>query len=126
MKDVQLRNFIVETEEDDDHVCRKEKKNSASHVWRTTAFPIGEVNGSRFGTCTCGSPRMMGVPCMHMVVALKSGSVEVSTRKLLPDASSIPCRHGNQIRHGDCLTNVRGSGGSPHSLLPSWGSTQEI
>ena len=26
--------------------------------------------------CMCGFTRMMGVPCVHMVVALKSGSVE--------------------------------------------------
>jgi hypothetical protein len=76
MKDVHLRDFIIETEENEDHFCCRVKNNSATHVWRTTTFPIEEVNGSRFGTCTCGSPRMMGEPCMHMVVALKSGSVE--------------------------------------------------
>ncbi len=79
VKDVHLRDFIIETEENEDHVRCKVKKNLASHVWRMTTFPIEDVNGSRFGTCTSGSPRMMGVPCMHMVVALKSGSVEVST-----------------------------------------------
>ena len=75
MKDVHLRDFIIETEENEDHVRCRVKKNSATHMWRTTTFPLEEVNGSRFGTCTCGSPRMMGVPCVHMVVALKSGSV---------------------------------------------------
>ena len=68
--------FIIETEENDDHFRCRVKKNSVTHVWRTTTFPIEEVNGSRFGTCTCGFPMMMGVPCMHMVVALKSGTVD--------------------------------------------------
>ena len=61
------------------------KKNSMSHVWRMTTFPIEEVNGSRFGSCTCCSPRMMGVPCMHMVVVLKSRNVEgLNKNNLLP------------------------------------------
>ena len=76
MKDVHLRDFIIETEENEDHFRCRVKKNSGTHVWRTTTFPIKEMNGSRFGTCTCGYPKMMGVPCMHMVVALKSGSVD--------------------------------------------------
>ncbi len=52
MKDVHLRDFIIETEENEDHVRCKVKKNSTTHVWRTTMFPIKEVNGSRFGSCT--------------------------------------------------------------------------
>jgi hypothetical protein len=76
MKDVHLCDFIIETEENEDHVRCRVKKNLALHVWRTSTFPIEEVDGSRFGTCTCGSPRMMGVPCVHMVVVLKSKSVE--------------------------------------------------
>ena len=76
MNDVHLRDFIIKTEENEDHVRCRVKKNLAAHVWRSTTFPIEEVNGSRFGTCTYGFPRMMGVPCVHMVVVPKSGSVD--------------------------------------------------
>jgi hypothetical protein len=68
MKDVHLHDYIVETEEI--------KKTLAPSCQMMTNFPLEEVTGSRFRTCTCGAPRMMGVPCMHMVVALKSGSVK--------------------------------------------------
>ena len=76
MKDVHLCDFIMETEENPDLVHCKVEKMLAITSWMTTTFPLEEVMGSSCGTCMCGFPRMMGVPCMHMVAALKSGSVE--------------------------------------------------
>ena len=36
---------------------------------------------SRFGTCTCGWPRVMGLPCHHMVIAVKSGMIPNLTKE---------------------------------------------
>ena len=32
--------------------------------------------GSHFGTCTCGVPKVDGIPCMHMVAICKSNRIE--------------------------------------------------
>ena len=34
------------------------------------------THGSRFGSCTCGRPKLLGVPCAHMVIAVKTGRVQ--------------------------------------------------
>ena len=33
------------------------------------------THGSRFGTCTCGRPKVLGVPCAHMVIAVRMGRI---------------------------------------------------
>ena len=52
------------------------KKSGTNSPDGKVKIPNQPFKGSRFGTCTCGFPMMMGVPCMHMVVALKSGTVD--------------------------------------------------
>ncbi len=39
-------------------------------------IPLAEVAGSCFGSCSCRVTQVMGVPCQHMVVVLKSGVIE--------------------------------------------------
>ncbi len=39
-------------------------------------FSLEEEMGSRFGTCTCRLPRVMEVPCKHVVAAPKLGTID--------------------------------------------------
>ena len=42
----------------------------------TTIIPVFDTNGSFFGTCTCGVPRVDGFPCQHMIAVCKSGCID--------------------------------------------------
>ena len=63
--------------------------------------------GSHFGTCTCGVPKVDGIPCMHMVAICKSNRIEGLNennimpfwchtshwRKQYPEDSSVDSTH---------------------------------
>ncbi len=72
-KDIDVTNYIIDVfiPEDDFTMC-KVKATGPRGNWNTLKFSHEEIGGSRFGTCTCGIPKVKGIPCHHMV-AVKSG-----------------------------------------------------
>jgi hypothetical protein len=55
---------------------------------------VGQVHGSRFGTCTCGFPRKEGCPCDHIVAIGKVGAIATLTRvSIMPYSATIPEGH---------------------------------
>jgi hypothetical protein len=68
---------------------------------------VADDNGSHFGTCTCGVPKVDGIPCMHMVAICKSNRIEGLNgnnimpfwyhtshwRKQYPEGTSVDCSH---------------------------------
>ena len=75
MKDINVVDYIFEVEDQETHVRCKVKKATGNSKWVTLEFPLEEYHGSRFGKCTCGAPNVLGVPCQHMVAAMKSGEI---------------------------------------------------
>ncbi len=77
LKDYNVNNYAIEAEEIGEHfvnyLVRKAGPNNKSY---NLQFPLVERMDSRFGSCTCGFPKVMGVPCKHMVAVLKSGLLE--------------------------------------------------
>jgi hypothetical protein len=55
-------------------------KNSTSHREYTVNIPKSDTFRSRFGKCTCGFPKIKGIPCQHMVVVQKLGRIDGLTR----------------------------------------------
>ena len=41
------------------------------------------VNGSRFGSCSCGVPQTKTIPCQHMVALVQSGKIQSLTELLI-------------------------------------------
>ena len=75
MRDVHLCNLIVETKVNKECIQCKVKNALATSWWMSITVPLEEM-GSRFGPCTCWAPRVMGVPCKHMVAAPKSDTID--------------------------------------------------
>ena len=77
LKDFNVNNYAIEVKEIGEHfanyLVRKAGPNNKSY---NLQISLVERMDSRFGTCTCGFPRVMGVPCKHMVAVLKSGLLE--------------------------------------------------
>ena len=73
-KDIDVNNYIIDVSipEDDFTTC-KVKSTGPLGNWNTLQFPNEQIGGSCFGTCTCGIPKVKGIPCHHMVAVLKSG-----------------------------------------------------
>ena len=76
MIDVNVVDYIFEVENQETSVRFKAKKTTGNLKWVTLDFPLEEYHGSRFGKCTCGAPNVLGVPCKHMVAAMKSGQIQ--------------------------------------------------
>ena len=54
--------------------CQVNRVVSSNHY--TCQFPMVPVNNSHFGTCTCGVPKVDGIPCNHMVAVVKGNRLE--------------------------------------------------
>ncbi len=67
------------TEHENEHIANV-SKNSTSHREYSVNIPKSDTFGSRFGKCTCGLPKIKGIPCQHMVVVQKSGRIDGLTR----------------------------------------------
>jgi hypothetical protein len=59
MKDIHLRDFIIESEENKEHIHCNVKKTMANSWWMTMTFPLDDVQ------------KVMRVPSKHMVTAVK-------------------------------------------------------
>ena len=62
-------------------------KNKGGNVQLHTVVIKKEsgTHGSMFGTCTCGSAKVMGVTCEHMVVVVKLGRIpDLKEENIMP------------------------------------------
>jgi hypothetical protein len=55
-------------------------KNYTSHREYSVNIPKSDTFGSRFVKCTCGFPKIKGIPCLHMVAIQKLGRIDGLTR----------------------------------------------
>jgi hypothetical protein len=72
---VNIRDFLIEISTNGDEYCCIVNRLTSSNRY-TTRIPGTDTNGSFFGTCTCGVPRVDGLPCQHMIAVCKSGRIE--------------------------------------------------
>ncbi len=89
----------------------------------TVLIPSAGHHGSRFGSCTCGRPD--GVPCQHMVVVVKSGSIEGLSRT----TAHWQAQYSLEVdcRANVSMTTVKGKY-HPNKLLrycPSWAAANK-
>jgi hypothetical protein len=77
LKDFNVNNYTKEVEEIGkrfaNYLVRNAGPNTKSNKLQ---IPLEERNDSRFGSCTCGFPKVMAVSCKHMASVFKSGLLE--------------------------------------------------
>jgi hypothetical protein len=82
---VHLRNYRYDIQETVDRWVVTVSERVSNHDTAVQSIvqimKEGGTHGSRFGTCTCGRPRVLGVPCHHMVIAVKSGMIPNLTKE---------------------------------------------
>jgi len=90
-------------------------------VARECYFLVVPIMDSVFGGCTCGSPKVNGVPCHHMIAVVKSSRVEGLT-----STNSMPCwwytkKWRNQYPQGQIGSNINMSSlTANHTADPTW------
>jgi hypothetical protein len=62
-----------------DHTATICKKSLPQKEYSVVIPKEGQIQGSRFGTCTCGYPKKEGIPCDHMVAIVKVGAIAMLT-----------------------------------------------
>ncbi len=90
---VKVQEFKVHLKEHKKEHTAIVSKNSTSH--REYSVNIkSDTFGSRFGKCTCGFPKIKGVPCQLMVAVQKLGRIDGLTRAtVMPHWCWVRCRH---------------------------------
>ena len=82
---VNVRDYDVEIAREADTYCCVVNRLTSSNKY-TTRIPVNDTNGSFFGTCNCGVPRVDGLPCQHMIAVCKSGHIDG-----LNQSNVMPC-----------------------------------
>ena len=72
---VNVRDYNIEITTQGDTYCCVVNRLTSSNKY-TTLIPGNDTNGSFFGTCNCGVPRVDGLPCQHMIAVCKSGCIK--------------------------------------------------
>ena len=72
---VNVRDYDIEIATEADTYCCVVNRLTSSNKY-TTRIPVNDTNGSFFGTCNCGVPRVDGLPCQHMIAVCKSGRID--------------------------------------------------
>lgn len=81
---VNLCDYEIAIASEGDMYCCVVNRLTSSNKY-TTHIPAGDTNGSFFGKCTCGVPRVDGIPCPHMIAVCKSGWIEgLSESNIMP------------------------------------------
>ncbi len=76
LKDIDVNNYVVTVETGQHFANCRVRKTGANGKNYLVKIPLADVEGSRFGSCSCRITQVMGVPCQHMVALLKSGVIE--------------------------------------------------
>jgi hypothetical protein len=75
-KDIDINNYIVTVKTCQHFANCSVRKAGANGKIFLVKIPLAEVEGSRFGSCSCCVTQVMSLPCQHMVAVLKSGVIE--------------------------------------------------
>jgi hypothetical protein len=78
--DIHARDYKMQMTEADNNYVATVRKIAANSKEFTVTLPKEERMGSKFGSCTCGKPAKDGIPCRHMVVVVKSATIDGLSR----------------------------------------------
>jgi hypothetical protein len=79
---------------------------SRDHIVKLLKAKVA-YNGSHFGMCTCGVPAKEGIPCLHMVVIVKSSNIPNLTRSsIMPFFWSTAHWQSQSSLDVDCRTDM--------------------
>jgi hypothetical protein len=73
---VNFRDFEIAMSQQGDMWCCHINRIVSTNVYTCHIPMVANDYGSHFGTCTCGVPKVDGIPCMHMVAICKSNRIE--------------------------------------------------
>ena len=77
-------NYEISKVEFADYTLFTVKKPGKRVVDAKVKIPNVSTRGSRFGTCTCGGPKVLGLPCEHIAAVVKFGVLGVTTTNIMP------------------------------------------
>jgi hypothetical protein len=77
-KDIDVNKYVVTDKTGQNFANCSVRKTGANGKNYLVKIPLAEVEGLRFGSCSCHVAQVMGVPCQHMGAVLKSGVIEGS------------------------------------------------
>ena len=52
------------------------KKNGTTRPDDKVKIPNQPFKGSRFGACSCGAPKVLGIPCEHMAAVVENPGID--------------------------------------------------
>jgi len=82
---VNFRDFEIAVTQQGDMWCCHINRIVSTNLYTCHIPMVADDYGSHFGTCTCGVPKVDGIPCMHMVALCKSNRIEgLNEKNIMP------------------------------------------
>ena len=86
-RNIHLRNYQYQVQEMNDRwmITVTDRSGEEAKQYVVEIRKVAGTHGSRFGSCTCGRPKLLGAPCAHMVIAVKTGRVpQLNEENVMP------------------------------------------
>ena len=106
-EDVNAREYRMTVLQDVTSYTVSVSRNAAGSREYIVKLPKIAYNGSHFGACTCGVHSKEGIPCLHMVVIVKSSNIPHLTRSsIMPFFWSTAHWQSKYSLDVDCRTDI--------------------
>ena len=83
-EDINVADYDISDVEFANYTLFTVKKNGTNQVNAKVKIPNQPIDGTRFGMCSCGAPKVLGIPCEHMAAIVLAGYMGLTTTDIMP------------------------------------------
>ena len=83
-EEINVSDYEISEVEFADYTLFTVKKGGTNRNQGKVKIPNQPFKGSRFGTCSCGAPKVLGIPCEHMAAVVQAGYNDLTKTDIMP------------------------------------------
>ena len=83
-EEISVADFEISEVDYADYTLFTVKKSGTNNHDGKVKIPNQPFKGSRFGTCSCGAPKVLGIPCEHMAAVVQAGYNDLTKTDIMP------------------------------------------
>ena len=82
--EISVADYEISEVEFADYTLFTVKKSGTNSPDGKVKIPNQPFKGSRFGSCSCGAPKVLGIPCEHMAAVVQAGYSDLTQTNIMP------------------------------------------
>ena len=83
-EEISVADFEISEVDYADYTLFTVKKSGTNNHDGKVKIPNQPFKGSRFGSCSCGAPKVLGIPCKHMAAVVQARYNDLTQTNIMP------------------------------------------